>query len=600
VTATSGSLSHTADITIVVTAAPDFTVSATPSSRTVLAGGSAPYTLTIGALNGFVGNVGFTLSGLPAGATAGFSPTTVTGSGSSTLTLSTTSGTAAGTYPLTVTAASGSLNHTANITLSVTVPAGGGFLGGAMATPTGPIQLTTEGTSDWAHWGLNTVTDFDHKAAVTQQIANYVKVGTASPSRYANNAIGFTWTDGQPTATATNSPTGVFITGQNNGFQLMLPADTTARTLKVYVGAWRSQGSLVAHLSDGSAPDYVDTSLSNSTGVTTLGVYTLAYSAAASGQTLTVTYTGNAAPGNVTLQAATLSGGSVAPDYTVSATPSSQSVAAGNSAPYTATIGALNGFSGSVALSVSGLPAGATAGFSPTTVTGSGSSILTLSTTATTVPGTYPVVITATSGSLSHTANISLTVTAAPGSGTLTGSMAAPVGPIQLTSEGVLDWAHWGVNAASDFDHKTGVAQQISNYTVIGTGVPARYPNNSVGFTWTDGAPNATATNSTTGLYITGLNQGFRVSVPADTTPRTLRVYVGAWRAQGNLVAHLSDGSAVDYADSSLTNTSGVTSLGVYTLTYRAASAGQMLTITFTQQTSSTGNVTLQAATLAP
>jgi hypothetical protein len=74
---------------------------------------------------------------------------------------------------------------------------------------------------------------------------------------------------------------------------------------------------------------------------------------------------------------------------------------------------------------------------------------------------------------------------------------------------------------------------------------------------------------------------------------------VGAWRVTGNFTAHLSDGSAVDYTDSSLVNTAGVTTLGAYTVTYRAASAGQTLTITFTQNTSSFGNVTLQAATLS-
>jgi hypothetical protein len=73
--------------------------------------------------------------------------------------------------------------------------------------------------------------------------------------------------------------------------------------------------------------------------------------------------------------------------------------------------------------------------FSPGTVTGAGSSTLTVSSTIAAVPGIYPLTITATSGSLVHTANISLTVTAAPGSGTLTGSMATPVGPVQLTVE---------------------------------------------------------------------------------------------------------------------------------------------------------------------
>jgi len=207
--------------------------------------------------------------------------------------------------------------------------------------------------------------------------------------------------------------------------------------------------------------------------------------------------------------------------------------------------------------------------------------------------------VTASSGSLSHTANVTLTVTAGLGSGTLAGSIAATVGPVQLTTEGTLDWAHWGLNTVADFDHKTGVTPLISNFTIVGGGTPSRYANNSVGYTWTDGTPNATATNSTTGVFVTGLTKGFQITVPADTTARTLKVYVGAWRVRGNLVAHLSDGSALDYTDSSLVNTAGVTTLGIYTLTYQAASAGQTLTVTFTQNTLASGNVTLQAATVS-
>ncbi|MEO8367681.1 MAG: hypothetical protein ABI806_00575, partial [Candidatus Solibacter sp.] len=697
VTATGGSLGHTSSITLVVTPAPDFTIGATPSNRTVVAGGSTGYTITIAGQNGFTGSTGFSVSGLPAGVSSGFSPASVNGSGTSTLTLSTTGAAPAGSYPLTITATSGALSHTANITLIVTVPVGG-VLGGSMAIPANPVQLTTEGSTDWTHWGLNVASDFDHKTGITQQISNYSVVGSGAPARYANNAVGFTWTDGAPNGTATGSTTGIYIAGQN-GFRLTAPADTTVRTLKVYVGAFRTQGQFVAHLSDGSATDFVDTSVLNSSGPTTLGVYTVVYAAGAPGQTLTVTYTNTTAAGNVTLQAATLSGGTLSPDFVVAAAPPGQSAGFGGNAAYTVTTTALNGFSGIVGFSVgtlpsgvtaafspstvtgagsstltltpgsgtvpgtypltitatsgalthtgnislvvtpppdftvgaapasrtivvggvtaytvtitaqngftgnadltlTGLPVGVTAGFSPGTVSGSGSSTLTLSTTAAAAPGVYPLTITATSGSLVHTTNISLTLTAIPGSGTVTGSMAVPVGPVQLTTEGTIDWTHWGLNTVADYDHKSGAVEQIGNFTLVG-GTPGRYANNAVGFTWTDGTPILSATNSTTGIYVPGLNQGFRLTVSAGTTSRTLKVYVGAWRAQGQIVASLSDGSAVDFVDGSLSNSAGVTTLGVYTLVYRAASPGQTLTVTFTNQSTTFGNVTLQAATLS-
>jgi hypothetical protein len=348
-------------------------------------------------------------------------------------------------------------------------------------------------------------------------------------------------------------------------------------------------------LSDNSAPDYSDSSINVSVG-TASGVYTLTYVAASNNQTLTVTFIqANATVGNVTLQAATLAGGAFPADFSIAAAPASRPVVAGASAAFTDTVSALNGFSANVDLTVSGLPVGAGATFTPASISGSGSASLSISTSSSTLPGTYPLVLTGTSGALSHTANLSLTVT---GVGALSGSVAAPAAAVQLTTEGTSDWAHWGLNAATDWNHKNGVTSQIGTFTSVAGGAAGRYADNSTAFTWTDGTPTATATNTTTGLYLAGQNQGFRLTLPADPTTRTVRVYVGAWRAQSRMVAHLSDGSAVDFTDTSLSNSSGPTTLRVYTFTYKAASNGQTLTLTFTQTNATTGNVTLQAATL--
>ena len=126
---TSGSLQHSANVTLMVNAAgpaPDFSLTATPSSQTVTAGNSTSYTATIGALNGFSGTVTLSASGLPAGATASFTPATVSGSGSSTVSVSTLSTTPAGTYTVTIGGTSGSLQHSANVTLVVNAATSGG------------------------------------------------------------------------------------------------------------------------------------------------------------------------------------------------------------------------------------------------------------------------------------------------------------------------------------------------------------------------------------------------------------------------------------------------------------------------------------------
>ena len=107
-----------------VTAQPDFSISATPSSQNVVQGNSTNYTVNIAPSNGFTGTVGLSVSGLPQGATATFNPSSVAGSGSSTLTVSTVASTPAGSYPLTITGTSGSLTHSTTVTLVVTVPSG--------------------------------------------------------------------------------------------------------------------------------------------------------------------------------------------------------------------------------------------------------------------------------------------------------------------------------------------------------------------------------------------------------------------------------------------------------------------------------------------
>jgi len=102
-----------------------------------------------------------------------------------------------------------------------------------------------------------------------------------------------------------------------------------------------------------------------------------------------------------------------AADFSLSASGSPQTVTAGNSASYTASVSPINGFTGSVSLALSGLPSGASGTFSPNPITGgSGSSTLTVTTSSTTPAGTYTLTITGTSGSTSHTATVTLVVNA--------------------------------------------------------------------------------------------------------------------------------------------------------------------------------------------
>jgi uncharacterized membrane protein len=102
---------------------PDFSISASPDSLTIVQGSSGTSTITVTSLNGFNSAVGLSVSGAPTGVTATLSPTSATppsdGSATSTLTVLVDATAAAGNYILTVTGTSGSLTHNATISLVV-------------------------------------------------------------------------------------------------------------------------------------------------------------------------------------------------------------------------------------------------------------------------------------------------------------------------------------------------------------------------------------------------------------------------------------------------------------------------------------------------
>jgi uncharacterized membrane protein len=122
VTGTSGSTSHASSVTLVVSAPPDFGLGVTPSSRTASAGTNATYSVSVSTVNGFTGSVTLALSGLPGSVGAAtFTPATVSGAGTSQLTIQTSASAPSGSYPLTVTGTSGATTHSAAVTLVVAV-----------------------------------------------------------------------------------------------------------------------------------------------------------------------------------------------------------------------------------------------------------------------------------------------------------------------------------------------------------------------------------------------------------------------------------------------------------------------------------------------
>ncbi|GCE02974.1 CARDB domain-containing protein [Dictyobacter aurantiacus] len=508
---------------------------------------------------------------------------------------------------------------------------------GSTAAAPATVDLTSEGTLDWGHWGLSSGSSFDHKANVTSQISNVSQVNAGYVDKFGSSTT-FNWSDGTPTTSGSNNNgiyMGPYVPG--SGFSFTVPADTQPRVLKVYAAARNFRASL----SDGSAPDYnVSTDGSNTT------QFTIIYNAASAGQKLTISLT-DPSYNHINLLGATLAGpialapfttiathvkGTFYADtkvtpgttyfYTASAITSSgqgsnSNLAGATPVPGTASIhpivecvsnnggGSYTAYFGyqNTGTAVLEIPYGPHNRFSPRT-----SDPLDRSQPTFFQPGRTPAfphaafsvdfdgnpLVWQLNG---HTATASSSSQSCP-QAQLIGSIQSQPASVNLTSEGTLDWAHWGLSTASDFNHKAGVTQQISNYTVVQAGYVGQYGKDSPAVSWSDGSPTASATTGN-GIYLGPYvaNAGFSITVPASTTPETLRIYLGTYQSQVSFHASLSDGIAADYSDSTLIDRVG-SSQALYTLTFQASRPNQTLTVTFIDATF-TGNISLQAATLA-
>ena len=413
----------------------DFTGYPSPWTRTVTAGANAGYTLNIVPLHGYLGTVTITATGMPAGVTAVFQPSnTISNSnGSVSLTLVTDPSTVAGSYPIRLTATSGNIVHgvtitlvvnaetgdftgsivpgsqtlgqgeigsytvqvipingfTGNVTLSVTgTPAGaiatfnppvvtGGsgstvlMIATGLSTPIGKYNLTLTGTSGALSHSANVVFDVSSNADFTGRIspssASVVPGGRASYTASVIPLNGFT------------GNVSVSISG--------LPAGATVQVSPSTV----TGGS-------GSASIIVTTSNS-----TPLGSYTLTFTGTCGTlvhSTSSIQLNVNATPG----------------DFGATFNPTTNTINAGDFASYGISVYPVNGFTGNVALSVTGVPSGATAAFNPNNVIsgGSGNATLIVTTASGVTPGTYTLNLTGKSGSISHTVGLTLTINPGP------------------------------------------------------------------------------------------------------------------------------------------------------------------------------------------
>jgi hypothetical protein len=181
---------------------------------------------------------------------------------------------------------------------------GGGCISVAPADTLQTVDLTKEGTIDWAHWGYPDQTGFNHKLTGGNKIKNV----SPDPASIAEPSPTFSWTDGTPTLSGT-AMNGVYRNygGSPIGFSWTVDAAPTTQTLRLYIGVGTSGDPIVISsnlhlaLSDGSAAP-VDYTIDPNNGATDV-----VFNAASAGQTLQLTWTWTSTTGGtMLLDAATL------------------------------------------------------------------------------------------------------------------------------------------------------------------------------------------------------------------------------------------------------------------------------------------------------
>ena len=140
-----------------------------------------------------------------------------------------------GPYTVTVTATDGA-GESSDESFTVTVTRNGTLSLVTSINDGNEIDLTAEGEVDWIHWGLGGVANVDRKAGVTQMISDYTLTNGGNVSLGSTLDAFYTWTDGDPTASATRTRTGIRLFAIDRGFQITAPAGLVERTLNFYVG----------------------------------------------------------------------------------------------------------------------------------------------------------------------------------------------------------------------------------------------------------------------------------------------------------------------------------------------------------------------------
>lgn len=421
VTATGGGLTKT---TLINVSVPGFTLTTANTTLSLNQGLSNSVVLTTALLGGFNSPVNFSVSGLPAGVTAAFSPAALSapGAGRSVLTLTAASSASLGTATVMITAVGAGVSRTIPLSLTVLPP--------PTFTLTTPavVNLLTGGTISVA---FKTTAFYGYSSNVQWSVSG-VPAGVTAKLSTPSSAVGATVTL-TLSATANASP-GVFalvIQASGGGVtktasmnlalsipavytmtsavsSLILPPGTSGSTTIKTEPTVTFNAPIsfrIAGLPTGMTASFSPATLS-APGTGTVTVIIASGATVSPGSyLLTVTATG----GNVT-QTSVIT--VVVPGFTVTGIPTSLRISRGKTLTFSITSKAVAGFSAPICLSATGFTTGVSLTFSANTIAapGNGTAIVTVAVGTNAPIGNSTFQINASGGSQTRSAIAALTI----------------------------------------------------------------------------------------------------------------------------------------------------------------------------------------------
>jgi len=409
ITGLSGKVSNTATLTFSVLA-PSFTLTPSSAVVTVVRPGSSTTTIAVGAVNGFSGSVALTTGTLPTGVTAAFSAATATASSIMTITAGSTA--VNGTYTLMVNGVSGTLKSSTTVAVTVGTPS-------FALTPSSAALTLNRPSSGTSTIAIGAVNGFTGSVALTVgTLPAGITATLSGANTVASNVL--TLTAGSTALAGVypitiNGVSGSLTASTTVTVTVVLPKFTlTPSTTAITISRPNSESSIIAIGATGGFTGTVALTASNLPAGLTAAFST---SSATAGIVFTATASSAAAAGVYPIAINGVSGSLIAstvvtvtvviPTFTLTPSAAAVTISRPGTATSTIAVGEVNGFTGSVQMTIGTLPAGVTAAW------GAGSAnLLTITASSTAATGLFPVTVTGTSGTLKVTTTVSVTVLA--------------------------------------------------------------------------------------------------------------------------------------------------------------------------------------------